>query len=108
MQLPVITQDKANHFIYGTVISAVTIVIGYIFLEKRFEHDILMTILAGMGIVSAIFMGILKELLDFMANRQAASQNKKPVHGVELADAIYTSLGGVLLTLPIIIVHNVK
>ena len=82
--LPVIPADKANHFAYGAVISAI--------------GSILAGPLAGLAL-AAVF-GILKELKDYLDNRKAAASGLLPPHGVELADALWTAAGGLVVFAP--------
>ena len=106
--LPVIVQDKANHFIYGSIISTVSMVILYMFLNTHFEHNNLMLVIAGFGVISAILMSIAKEISDYISNKKLISQGNKPTHGVEVKDAIYTALGGVVPAVPVIMVHLIE
>jgi hypothetical protein len=107
MSLPVIPHDKANHFLYGTMISAVTITLLTL-ISMKYDHHISMLASGFAGAIAAIIAGVAKEFLDRRANLAAAAANQPPPHGVEMADAVYTSIGGIVTAVPIILVHGIQ
>lgn len=90
MKLPMLPQDKANHFIYGALIWLGVMVLALVL---------------GCGEGAAVKVaGVVlwcaawgKELVDLILNRIAIARGKEPTHGVELLDAVSTWAGGVLL-----------
>lgn len=108
MQLPVIIQDKANHFIYGAIISAVSIIISYLFLDDRLPAGLVLLLVAVIGILSSVIMGLVKELMDLKANLAAKKIGQPPPHGVEIADAVYTAIGGILPAVPFLAIYLVE
>jgi len=106
--LPVVLQDKANHYIYGSLISVISMVIMYMFLDSNFEHNSLMFYIAAFGIISSAIMGTLKELHDLKSNKKAMLAGQKPANTVELSDIIYTVIGGVIPTVPVVLVHVIE
>lgn len=70
MKLPLIPQDKANHFIYGLIIfTSISPILGVLF---------------GLGI--CIVAAFMKELYDLQ---------HKAIHTPDIYDAIWTIAGGV-------------
>lgn len=84
MNLPIIPQDKANHYIYGSVIA---IVAGTI------AHQIGLPV-AICSIGAATLFGAVKEALDWYRNRKAEAAGATPTHGVEVVDFLATVAGG--------------
>jgi len=80
MKLPLIAQDKANHFIYGT---AVAVVAKLVFPEFAFS-----------GLVAAVLIGLAKEAADAALNYKATKNWKTGPHSVDYKDVIATALGG--------------
>ena len=92
MNIPLIPQDKANHFAYGAAIAAVV------------------SIIAGpvVGLSMACVFGALKELVDYISNKRAVRHGLPPSHGVEKADALWTAAGGLVIALPQLLPHVVR
>jgi hypothetical protein len=88
MNLPSLPADKANHALYGALIfilvGAVLTLIGQAAVARP------------AGVAAAVVVGLLKELLDWRANRAAVAAHMPPPHGVEKADLVATG-GGALL-----------
>jgi hypothetical protein len=73
--------DKIMHFIVGAAIGLVGLFVY-----------------GPLGAIGWAFMaGILKEIYDYLMNERALKAGLAPPHGVELKDAIATTLGGVLV-----------
>jgi hypothetical protein len=84
--LPLISLDKANHFIYGNAVAVVTVVATtYLAPELR----------QFAGIAAATMVGVLKELADAILNYKATGSFREGPHGVELLDVIATASGGI-------------
>ncbi len=91
MALPIIPQDKANHFIYGVVVSLAAMFVA--------STQALPIPLVVVGIVSAFVVGAIKEAVDYIQNKQAGT----PLHGVELLDGVATGLGGVATSVTLLL-----
>jgi hypothetical protein len=76
--LPIIPQDKANHFAYGAAISVLAGVIAW--------HLSLPLVAFSVG--AAVLFGAAKEAADWYRNRTAK------LHSVEVADFLATVAGG--------------
>jgi hypothetical protein len=77
MSLPLLPQDKANHFVYGALIASPT---------SFFDLYI--------AIVAVVMVGVGKEVLDWWQNQRGAK------HGVEFMDAVATICGGLSVIAP--------
>jgi VanZ family protein len=74
MKLPMFSLDKANHFVYGAVITSLLTCF----------HDV------SVGIIVCAVIALLKEFYDSM----------HPSHRPEIKDAVATILGGLVVALP--------
>jgi hypothetical protein len=77
MSLPSLPQDKANHFVYGAIIAALT---------SFFSPHI--------AIVAVVIVGAGKELSDWWQNQRGGN------HGIEIMDAVSTICGGLIVIAP--------
>lgn len=77
MNLPVLPQDKANHVVYGTALTAIGMCYSPV---------------AGAVLCAAFAVG--KEVYDWWDNQHGGR------HGVELNDALATMSGGAIVLLP--------
>lgn len=84
MNFPQLPVDKANHFVYGAAIACVISLVS-----NPWWALVLVSVLA-----------ILKEIVDAWQNYKASSDPLIGPHGVELADAVATIAGGVVVVLP--------
>ena len=84
--LPLIPQDKANHFAYGTAVAIMAKVATQFYLPEYSQFA---------GVVASSIVGVLKEIVDFVLNKLAERKGLPPPHGVEAMDAFATALGGV-------------
>jgi hypothetical protein len=87
--IPVIPQDKANHFIYGLAVAFITQVLLGIF---GFREAAALSAPA-----SAAIIGVLKEAWDQWQNNRAESRGQEPPHEVSAWDALSTLAGGLFL-----------
>jgi CO dehydrogenase/acetyl-CoA synthase alpha subunit len=93
MSIYLFPQDKANHFIYGSICGLGTLAVLHVFNVPD---------IGGYGysagaIFSATLLGAFKELDDYILNRRAIAQGMPPPHGVEWMDMIATALGGLAM-----------
>lgn len=97
MKLPIIPQDKANHFIYGTAIFAITymIMINFVFTLTA----------VATGMITTTLIAVAKELVDYLLNKRLVSMGLRATHGVELFDAVATVSGSVIPTLLLLATH---
>lgn len=87
--LPLIEQDKANHFIYGSVISfAVIVFLSIALAVPPFIASVL-------GVVAGAAMGILKEVYDYL---------HKETHTPDIKDIVWTILGSFVVSIPGLVV----
>lgn len=94
MNLPLIPQDKANHAVYGAVLTALGASLAIVAGAPPWAA-------ALAGAVLAAAAGLLKEQLDARANAKALAAGQPPPHGVERADALATTAGGLLVAVPL-------
>lgn len=85
MTLPQLPQDKANHWVYGSLIY-LTFFTLFSFLSLPLIEFL------SLGVV--ITFAVAKELADWMINERLVEDNKQPTHGVEFLDALATIAGG--------------
>ena len=88
---PAVPQDKANHFLYGSVISAV--VAGAV----AFKYPAWS---GHAGLVAAAAAAALKEWVDYEENKDLERHDLEPTHGVEVLDWVYTTAGGLVAAVP--------
>jgi hypothetical protein len=107
MNLPIFPQDKAMHFIYGVVISAIisagSSLILMLTILSTYKTSTHLLVPAILGILFAALAGIGKELLDKKQNASAVTLGLPPIHSVESKDAVYTIVGGIFPAIPMII-----
>lgn len=90
--LPIIPQDKANHFAYGAATFTATYTL------TAFQQLPALPIAAAA--VALVAFG--KEALDWLSNRRARAAGFPAPHGVELLDALATLAGGALCAIPLL------
>ena len=78
--LPQLPPDKANHFLYGTLIFT--------------AFHFFVPAITALEITAAFAIG--KELVDFIGNRKQKAAGLAPSHGVEFLDAFATFAGGLI------------
>lgn len=86
-----IPQDKANHFIYGLVVGLTALVLCR---ALGYPHIAVFTC----PLCSAM-IGLMKEVCDRQVNKKA----ERVVNNVEVWDAVSTTLGGVVISLVIVL-----
>lgn len=89
MTLPLIPQDKANHMVYGAMIG----------LAAGAAAHVLGVHPAALPVIAAAAVGALKEIDDWLVNREARRQGLPAPHGVEFWDFGATALGGAAVSL---------
>lgn len=82
--IPLIPQDKANHFVYG---AAIAVAVGLVASQLG-----LPVVICSVG--AAAIVGVAKETLDYYQNWKAKKAGLTPMHGVEFMDFAATALGG--------------
>lgn len=90
MQLISLPQDKANHVIYGALVTLVALAVFHLF---SVEYA------ATLALALCTAVGIAKEVIDYISNALNLRAGKPAVHGVEFLDAVATVAGGVLIFL---------
>ena len=109
MNLPIFSQDKANHVIYGAIIAAimsslVSLVIPIIPIFNLISYSQQHIVSAIVGLLSAAAGGLIKEMMDKKANDIAIKLEQPVLHSVEKADFLYTVQGGMIISIPIILI----
>lgn len=89
--LPSLTQDKANHFIYGHLLACVAV--GVAIASGNAKAAWILALLVP------IAFGGFKEALDAYGNRKATGATQEGPHGVEWWDFLATAAGGVPLVI---------
>jgi hypothetical protein len=78
MSLPLLPQDKANHFLYGALVAAPP--------ASLFDPTI--------ALIAVAIVGVGKEVSDWWHNKRGGR------HGVEFMDAVATICGGLVVIAP--------
>lgn len=94
MSIYLFPQDKANHFLYGTLTGLVTLGLCHTLISSHKTYVFSLAALAA-----AFLIGVLKEVKDYIANRKAIARGEAPSHGVEWADMAVTTLGGAVVAI---------
>jgi hypothetical protein len=96
MNLPQLPQDKANHLAYGALTFCLVFLVAHFFFPSiQLGFAFLITVISAVG----------KEASDAWINWKATGDPMKGPHGVELLDAVATISGGVLASLPLLILQ---
>jgi len=83
--LPLIPLDKANHFVYGSIVAVVAKTATTLIAPEMAQYS---------GLVAASAVGVAKELADWVFNLIAKKQGRPIVHSVDIGDAVFTAAGG--------------
>lgn len=94
MMLPMLPQDKANHFIYGLIIFGLFKILLGRYSVKTFKRRIPL-----IGIIVCSLFGISKEIYDLL---------NKDTHTPDIYDAAITILGGLIGLLIIKDITNIN
>lgn len=87
MKLPQLATDKANHYLYGAVITAVVAVpFGM-----------------GIGFLVGVGAAVLKEVVDGAINWKTTGNPYKGPHTVDHFDALATAAGSATVALPFLV-----
>jgi len=92
LDFPVIAPDKLAHFFYGSLAATLSAVVAI-----KVAH--LPEIAWVFSLVAAVAIGVLKEAFDYLQNRI----EKMPTHVVDKGDVLATTLGGVSVALPLLL-----
>ena len=95
--LPQVPADKAQHFIYGAVIAALS-TLALFLLARALRVPLPLAPIAAAGV--AALAGKAKEVMDAKANAKAAAEGEPPPHEVSSADIRWTAIGGVVAAAP--------
>jgi uncharacterized membrane protein HdeD (DUF308 family) len=96
MNLPILPQDKANHWVYGGIIYAVAYLLSLAFPIITFPAAYV-----ALAIVALFAVG--KEALDAYMNTKNPGS-----HGVELNDALATIAGSIVVAAPLVLPNLIK
>lgn len=90
MNIPMLPQDKANHFVWGSVAAVVGAVAAYA-LHKP-QHA------ASFAQGATCAAGAVKELADYISNKRARAASLPEDHEVSFEDFAATTGGGIPVT----------
>lgn len=85
MQLPMMPQDKANHYAYGSIAAAIS---AYLLMPYGVNGQ-------AAAMLGSSTAGAVKEVSDWVLNYLARRDGKLAPHGVEWLDFIATTAGGI-------------
>lgn len=85
-----IAADKIGHLKAGMLIA---LVVSFYFDLKY-------------GVFAAMFIGIGKEILDYLSNRRSKMLDLNPHHTVEFADIWFTALGGAIVVVSLGLIYG--
>lgn len=88
MKFPILPQDKANHFVYGSIVAAAA---PSLFLAFGGQ----VTWVPILALTSALVAGVLKEVMDYKANKIADKELQVRPHTIEPLDVAWTAAGGI-------------
>ena len=95
MNLPMLPADKANHALYGALVFLAAAAAAA---AAGLHHA------APIGMAASVVAAVLKEGADYLANRRALASHSKPLHGVDVLDALATAAGGALCWAAVLLV----
>lgn len=90
MQLISLPQDKANHVIYGALVTLIALAVFHMFNVQ---------LATALALAVCTMVGIAKEAVDHIRNMINIGKGKPAEHGVEFLDAVATIAGGLLIFL---------
>jgi hypothetical protein len=97
MTLPSLPQDKANHYIYGSIIYVTAwLFIAHVQLPVTFFS----THATYTAWAITVMFAFGKELTDAIRNKHVSGDYMQGPHGVEFPDALATIAGGTICALP--------
>lgn len=89
MQLPLIAQDKANHFIYGYGVAVAVALVAHHVLQL--PRPLARLVGAGTGCLA----GAVKEGADWWRNRRALRTGQGAPHEASWGDGLTTAMGAI-------------
>jgi hypothetical protein len=95
VNIPLIPVDKANHFIYGSLVNSVVSITLVQMRVPAYGH----MHAEEWGLLAAVLVGLFKEGSDWLQNYKLSQQGLPPSHGVELNDFLATVCGGLVVYL---------
>lgn len=101
MKIPSIPADKAQHIIYGALASLV-VTVFLLLLAILFPRTLFLAPWAG--VLAALCLGLLTEMRQEVLNERAEARGEVPTHKIELGDVTATALGGLIPTLPVLVI----
>jgi len=108
MNIPLLPQDKANHFFYGAVCasagSIVTLLIVWAFWLAGHKLESAVLAAAIVGLVCSASAGIAKEYRDDEENDEDEKAGRPLSHEVSRQDIAATMLGGLAATAPLFLI----
>lgn len=91
MNIPMLPQDKANHFVWGAFAALAGAMAAYALHKPQHAASIAQ----GLNCV----VGAAKELSDYISNKRARDAGLPEAHEVSFEDFVATTIGGVPVTL---------
>lgn len=91
MKIPMLSFDKANHFVYGDLAGLFGSYLAVAFGRPDMTRQA--------AVLAAAVAGFVKEAFDWWSNRKMRAAGLRPVHGVEWGDFFATMAGGVTVAL---------
>ncbi len=89
MNIPMLDQDKANHYLWGTVAATVSrAVAAFIFPQYGIPP-------AAAAMAGSTAVGLMKEVIDLVINKMAVKRGERAPHTVDPADILWTAAGGI-------------
>jgi hypothetical protein len=104
MKIPLLPQDKANHYFYGSLASLVTLIaakllllaIAFFGVSSAWHASVLLVYVVAF--LASVAVGKAKEIMDQRANDQAIAEGRDPEHSVETNDVRATAAGGFIVS----------
>lgn len=88
MSLPVLPQDKANHVVAGCIAYVLTMLI------LAFFNPFLPISFNMVALIATAAVGFLKEVVDYVLEKQQISKGLPPTHDADPYDFLATFIGG--------------
>jgi len=92
LNIPQLEQDKANHYVWGTVGAAAARLVAHMLPQYAIPP-------AAAAMAGSCGAGLAKEGLDWWLNRQAVARGEVAPHTVDPYDVLATAAGGIPVAL---------